>query len=59
MDSADDKLKKIATSANEQRKKYGLPRIEEATFDTKLISKEQYDEYVSKEQCDSKHGQDF
>lgn len=38
-----DKLKKIATSANEQRKKYGLPRIEEAAFDTKYISKEQYD----------------
>ena len=42
-----DKLKKIATSANEQREKYGLSRIEEAAFDIKYVSKEQYDKLLA------------
>lgn len=42
-----DQLEKIATSANEQRKKYGLPRIEEAAFDIKYVSKEQYDKLLA------------
>ena len=41
MNFIDEQLKKIATSANEQREKYGLPRIEEAAFDTKYVSREQ------------------
>jgi hypothetical protein len=39
----DSQLKKITTSANEQREKYGLPRIKEAVCDIKYVSKEQYD----------------
>ena len=37
-------------SANEQREKYGLSRIEKTSFDVKYISKEQYDRI---------HGQDL